>query len=124
MKLYKPLFSIITITLQLLFSLNDYFELQQWKKDNPKIDSLINLIIQYDTLFVLVLITGVNEMFTKPSWLKYALRILLVVIILGYEFSGLVPIDEFRFGVYYAAWFLAIVSVILFLYRIQKNVLK
>ncbi len=120
MKFYKPLFSIIVIVVQLILSLKDYFQLQEWKKANPELDAIINLIIHYDTLFLCVLVIGVNEMLTKPSWIKSLIRILLVGIVLGYEFSGLIPIEDFSSGVYNSTCFLAVVSVILFLFRIEK----
>jgi len=120
MKFYKPLFSIIVIILQLVLSLKDYFQLQEWKKANPELDAIINIIIHYDTLFLFVLVIGVYEMLTKPGWFKNSIRILLVSIVLGYEFSGLIPIEDFKFGVYNTAWFLTIVSVILFLFQIEK----
>ena len=121
MKLYKPLFSSLVIVLQLILSIKDYFELQKWKKENPELDALLNLVIRYDTLFLSVLVIGVNEMFTKPSWLKILLRVLLITIVLGYEFSEMIPIENFGSGVYNSSCFLAAVSVILFLFRIEKH---
>ncbi len=120
MKLYKPLFSIIVIFIQLILSLKDYFELLEWRKANPELDSLINFVIHYDTLFLFVLIIGIYEMLTKPNWFKTIIRIFLVCIVLGTYFSGLIPIEGFKSGVYNTAWFSAIVAFILILIRIGK----
>lgn len=121
MKFYKPLFSIIVIIIQLILSIKDHFQLLEWKKENPGLDAIINLVIRYDTLFLCVLIIGVNEMLTKTNWLKILLRILLVGIVLGYEFSGLIPIEGFSSGVYNFTCFFAVFSIILFLFRIEKH---
>ena len=115
MKLYKPLFSTLVIVVQLILSIKDYFELQEWKKTNPELDSIINLVIHYNTLFLFVLIIGVYEMLIKPSWFKNLIRILLVGIVLGYQFSGLIPVEDFKFGVYNTAWFSAVIAFILIL---------
>ena len=120
MKLYKPLFSIIIIVIQLILSLKNYYELQEWRKANPEIDGLINLVIHYDTLFLFVLIIGVYEMLTKPSIIKYLIRIFLVCIVFGYYFSEVIPIEDFKFGVYNTAWFSAGVALALILIRIGK----
>ncbi|WP_405207158.1 hypothetical protein [Aquimarina sp. LLG6339-5] len=124
MKLYKPLFSIIVIIVQLILSLKDYYELQEWKKANPELDSLISLVIHYDTLFLFVLIIGVYEMQTKPSLIKKLIRILLVCIVFGYSFSGIIPIEDFKFGVYNTAWFSAVVAIVLILIQIGKYGVK
>ncbi|WP_299223566.1 hypothetical protein [uncultured Aquimarina sp.] len=124
MKLYNPLFSIIVIIIQLILSLKDYYELQEWKKENPELDSLINVVIQYDTFFLFVLIIGIYEMLTKPSWFKILIRIFLVCIILGTEFSGLIPIEDFKSGIYNTAWFSAVVAIVLILIRIGKYGIK
>lgn len=121
MKLHNPLFSIIVILIQLILSIKDYFELQEWKKANPEFDSLISLVIHYDTLFLFVLIIGIYEMLTKPSRFKTLIRIFLVCIVLGTEFSGLVPIEGFKSVVYNTAWFSAVVSVVLILAQIGKT---
>ena len=118
MKIYNPLFSIITIAIQLIFSLKDYYELQEWRKTNPELDALIRLVIHYDTLFVFVMVLGLFEIFTRPSLIKNLCRVLLVCIVLGYNYSGLIPIEDFRFGVYNTAWFSAIVAFVLILIRI------
>ncbi len=120
MKSYKPLFSIIVLIVQLILSLKDYYQLQEWRKANPELDSLINLVIQYDTLFLFVLIIGIYEMLTKPSWVKTLIKIFLVCIVLGTEFSGLVPIEDFKSGIYNTAWFSAIVAIVLILIQIGK----
>jgi len=119
-KSYKPLFSIIVLIVQLILSLKDYYQLQEWRKANPELDSLINLVIQYDTLFLFVLIIGIYEMLTKPSWVKTLIKIFLVCIVLGTEFSGLVPIEDFKSGIYNTAWFSAIVAIVLILIQIGK----
>ncbi len=120
MKFYKPLFSITVIIVQLILSLKEYYQLQEWKKANPELDSLINLVIQYDTLFLFVLIIGIFEILTKPNWFKTLIRIFLVCIVLGTEFSGLIPIEGFKSGIYNTAWFSAIVAIVLILIRIGK----
>jgi len=120
MKLYKPLFSIIVILIQLILSIKDYFELKEWREANPEIDSLINLVIQYDSIFLFVLIIGIYEMLTKPNWFKTLIRIFLVCIVLGTEFSGLIPIEGFKSGVYNTAWFSAVIAVVLILIQIGK----
>ena len=120
MKFHKPLFSLIVIFIQLILSVIDYFELQKWRLENPEIDGLISLNITYDTLFIFVVIIGLYEMLTKPSWFKTAIRIFLVCIVLGTKFSGFIPIDDFYFGVYNAAWFSAVVAFILILVKFGK----
>lgn len=120
MKFYKPLFSIIVILIQLILSVKECFKLQEWKKANPELDSLINLNITYDSLFLFVFIIGIYEMLTKPSWFKTVIRIFLVCIILGTEFSDFIPIDQFYYGVYNTAWFSALVAIVLILVRIGK----
>jgi len=121
MKFYKPLFSVIVIIVQLILSLKEYYQLQEWKKANPELDSLINLVIQYDTLFLFVLIIGIYEILTKPSWFKTLIRIFLVCIVLGTEFSGLIPIEDFKSRIYNTAWFSAIVAIVLILVGIGKD---
>lgn len=120
MKFYKPLFSIIVILIQLILSVKEYFKLQDWKKANPELDSLINLNITYDSLFLFVFIIGIYEMLTKPSWFKTVNRIFLVCVILGTELADFIPIDQFYYGVYNTAWFSAVVAVVLILIRIGK----
>ena len=120
MKFYKPLFSIIVILIQLILSVKEYFKLQEWRKANPELDSIINLIITYDSLFLFVFIIGIYEMLTKPSWFKTVVRIFLVCIISGTEFSDFIPVDQFYYGVYNTAWFSAVVAIVLILVRIGK----
>jgi len=120
MKFYKPLFSITVILIQLTLSVKEYFKLQEWKKANPELDSIVNLNITYDSLFLFVFIIGIYEMLTKPSWFKTAIRIFLVCIILGTEFSDFIPIDQFYYGVYNTAWFSAVVAIVLILFRVGK----
>ena len=120
MKFYKPLFSIVIILIQLTLSVKEYFKLQEWRKANPELDSIINLIITYYSLFLFVFIIGIYEMLTKPSWFKTVVRIFLVCIILGTEFSDFIPIDQFYYGVYNTAWFSAVVAIVLILVRIGK----
>ena len=120
MKFYKPLFSIIVIIIQLILSIKEYYKLQEWKIANPELDSLVSHYITYDSLFLFVFIIGIYEMLTKPSWFKTAIRIFLVCIILGTEFSDFIPIDQFYYGVYNTAWFSTIVAIVLILVRIGK----
>lgn len=120
MKFYKPIFSIVIILIQLALSIKEHFKLQEWKKANPELESLINLNITYDSLFLFVLIIGIYEMLTKLTWFKTVIRIFLVFIILGTEFSNFIPIDQFYYGVYNTAWFLAVVFIVLILVRIGK----
>ncbi len=120
MKLYKPLFSLIVIIIQLILSIKEYYKLQEWKMENPELDSIVSLYITYNSLFLFVLIIGIYEMLTKPSWFKTAVRIFLVCIILGTEFSDFIPIDQFYYGVYNTAWFSAVVAIVLILVRIGK----
>lgn len=120
MKVYKPLFSTVVILIQLALSIKEHFKLQEWKKANPELDSLINLNITYDSPFLFVLIIGIYEMLTKPSWFKTVIRIFLVCTILGTEFSDFIPIDQFYYGVYNTAWFSAVVAIVLILVRIGK----
>ncbi|WP_178983658.1 hypothetical protein [Winogradskyella helgolandensis] len=120
MKIYKPLFSLVLILIQLILSVVRYFDLQNWRKENPELDALISLNITYTTLFIFVLIIGIYEIMTKPSWFKTAIRIFLVCIILGTTFSNFIPIEDFYFGVYNTAWFSAVVAFVLILVRIGK----
>ena len=128
MKLYKPLFSTILILIQLILSLIDHYEhieaIKEMKKANPNLFELISYITTYDTLFIFVLIIGLYEMLIKPSWFKTVIRIFLICIILGTQFSRLIPIDDFYSGVYNTAWFSAVVAVVLILIRIGKYSFK
>lgn len=120
MKFYKPLFSIVIILIQLTLSVKEYFKLQEWIKANPGLNGIINKIIHYDKLFLFVLIIGIYEMLTKPSWFKSLIRIFLVCIVLGYHFSGIIPIVDFKFGIYNTAWFTTVVAFLHILVRIGK----
>ena len=124
MKFYKPLFSIITILIQLILSLKHHYEHIKWtekmEKTDPEIFGLIYYNTTYTSLFIFVFIIGLYEMLTKPSWFKTVIRIFLVCIILGTTFSDFIPIDQFYFGVYNTAWFSAIVAIVLILVRIGK----
>ncbi|WP_147404360.1 hypothetical protein [Aquimarina sp. AD1] len=91
------------------------------EKTDPDFFGLICYNITYDSLFLFVFIIGFYEMLTKPSWFKNLIRIFLVCIILGAEFSGFIPIDQFYFGVYNTAWFSAVVAFILALWKILRN---
>ncbi|QCX38434.1 hypothetical protein FF125_08325 [Aureibaculum algae] len=124
MKFYKPLFSIIVILVQLILSLIDHFQHLEWIKEkeitDPGFLDLISYSVSYDSLFLFVLIIGIFEMLTKPSWFKTAIRMLLICIVLGTQFSGLIPIKDFYFGVYNTAWFSAVAAFILLLWKIVK----
>ena len=124
MKFYKPLFSIIIIIVQLILSLKDYYELQEWRKENSELNELINLVIHYDTLFLFVLFIGIYEMLTKPSLTKKLIRTLLVCIVLGYHFSGLIPIEDFKYGVYNIAWFSGFSAFLLILIKFTKYIIE
>ena len=124
MKVYKPLFAIIIIIIQLLLSLKHHFAHIKWIKEMEKTDPELFELICYNTtytsLFIFIFIIGLYEMLTKPSWFKTAVRIFLVCIILGTEFSDFIPIDQFYYGVYNTAWFSAVVAIVLILVRIGK----
>jgi hypothetical protein len=124
MKIYKPFFSIIIILIQLIFSLKDYYKLQEWRKANPELDALINLVIHYDTLFIFVLLIGIYEMLTKPSLNKKLIRLILVFIVFGYNFSSLIPIKDFKYGIYNSAWFLGLSAFVLILAKISKYIIE
>ena len=125
MKFYKPLFSIIVILVQLILSLMDHYEhieaMEKLKREDPEFYGLIDFIVTYDTLFLFVLIIGFYEMTTKPGLFKSFLRVFLVCIILGTQFSGLIPIEDFYFGVYNTAWFSSVLAFMLILTRIGKE---
>ena len=124
MKLYKPFFSIIIILIQLFLSVSTHFNhiqaMEKLKTENPELYELTDLYITYDSLFLFVLVIGIYEMITKPSWFKKAIRLFLVCIILGTEFSGFLPINQLYYGVYNTAWFSAIIAFVLILVRIGK----
>jgi len=112
----------------LILSLTDHFQHLEWIKEKEKTDpgflDLISYSVTYDSLFLFVLIIGFYEMTTKPSWIKIVLRIFLVCVILGTQFSGLIPIEDFYFGVYNTAWFSTFVAVFHILVRIELKQLK
>ena len=120
MKLYNPLFSIIIIIVQLILSVKSYFDFVEWGRNNAELDGLINRHFLDDSLFLFVLIIGFYEMMNKPSLLKTLLRIFLVCIIFGTQFSAIIPIKDFYFGVYNTAWFAAVIIFILILVRFGK----
>ncbi|WP_299275152.1 hypothetical protein [uncultured Psychroserpens sp.] len=120
MKFYKPLFSIILISIQLLLSLKEHYKLEEWRKENPVLDGIVHIVITYDSLFLFVLIIGIYEITTKPSWFKTVIRCFLASIILGTAFSDFIPIDDFYSGVYNTAWFSSVVAILLILIRIVK----
>ena len=122
MKLYKPLFSIIIILTQLILSLTDYYNYIKWEKDN--LNSLICRPFHGDSLFCFVLIIGLYEMLTKPGGFKKIIRILLIITLLGTQFSYLIPINDFYFGVYNTAWFSAIIALILITVKFLKAIIK
>lgn len=88
---------------------------------NPELWELISYRTTYDSLFLFVLIIGIYEMTTKPSLFKTLVRAFLVCIILGTQFSGLVPIEDFYSGVYNTAWFSAVLAFMLILTRIGRD---
>ncbi len=120
MKLYKPLFSIIVILIQLMLSVESWLAFVAWGEANPEYNAIITRDFNEDSLFLFVLIIGFYEMLTKPSWFKTAIRIFMVCIVLGTKLSGFIPIDEFYYAVYNTAWFSAGVAVVLLLLRILK----
>lgn len=124
MKLYKPLFSIIVIIIQLILSVKSYYEYVGWGKANAELDGLITRHFLDDSLFLFVLVIGFYEMITKPILFKKILRILLVSIIFGTQFSGFIPINNFYFGVYNSAWFVAGITFVLILVRLGKYVFE
>jgi len=123
-RFYKPLFSVIVIIAQLILSIKHHFEHLKWAEDmeksDPELFGLICYNTTYTSLFFFVFIIGLYEMLTKPSWFKTAVRIFLVCIILGTEFSNFIPINQFYYGVYNTAWFSAVVAIVLILVRIGK----
>lgn len=74
-------------------------------------DALISYKILYDSFFLFVLVVGLAEMLTKPGRIKNLIRILLAAIVLGFNFSGLIPIDDLNFGVYYTAQIAAVLAI-------------
>lgn len=121
MKLHKPLFSTIIIILQLILSLIRYYDYVAWGKANPELNALILRIFHGDSLFIFVSLIGFYEILTKPSFFKTFLRIFLVCIILGTQFGGYIPIDDFYFGVYNTAWFSAVIAFFLIMIHVFKR---
>ena len=124
LKFYQPIFSIIIIVFQLILSVLDYFEFQEWKKSQNKIYELLNVVVRYDKIFLFVLTIGIYEMLTKPSMQKIIIRVLLICIVLGYNLAEFIPINDFESGVYNAAWFLAIISFALIAVQIMSKLIK
>jgi len=124
-KFYKPLFSIIIILIQFILSLIRHLEhiekIKEMKETNPELYEVIEYRTTYEYLFLFVLIIGFYEMTTKPGLFKTLVRVFLVCIILGTQFSGMVPIEDFYHGVYNTAWFSAVVAVFLILFRIGRK---
>ncbi|MDC8003659.1 hypothetical protein POV27_06320 [Aureisphaera galaxeae] len=120
MKIYRPIFSIVVITVQLILSIIDYHYYVEWGKANPALDGLINRYFLGDTLFLFVVAIGFYEMLTAPGKLKTLIRVILICIVLGTQFSQFVPIDDFYFGVYNTAWFMAVVALILIIIRLGR----
>ena len=63
-------------------------------------------------------------MITKPGLNKKIIRFILVIIVFGYHFSGLIPIKDFKYGIYNTAWFLGCSSFLLILIQITKYVIE
>ena len=121
LKLYNPVFSISIIIVQLILSVKSYFDFVNWGKTNSELDGLISRYFLSDNFFLFVLIIGFYEMLTKPSWFKTFIRVLLFCVVIGYNFLGFIPIDDFRSGVYNTAWFSAVIAFILVLWKILKK---
>ncbi len=128
MKFYKPLFSVIIILIQLSLSVLTHFDYirstEKLKTENPDLWELISYRTTYDSLFLFVLIIGIYEMTTKPSLFKTFVRVFLVCIILGTQFSGIIPIEDFYFGVYNTSWFSAVLAFLLILTKIGINIVS
>lgn len=124
MKIYKPLFSLTIIFIQLILSIISYNEFVAWGEENPGLNGILTRFFLGDTLFLFVLIIGLYEMLTKPGWFKTAIKIFLVCIILGTQFGGFIPIDSFYYGVYNTAWFSAVVAILLILIRFGKYIIR
>jgi len=113
------------VSIQLILSINDHYHhlevIEEVKKTNPGLYEVVEFSINYDTLFIFVLIIGLYEMTTKLSLFKTVIRVFLICIILGTQFSRLVPIEDFYYGVYNTAWFSSVLAFALILTRIGKN---
>lgn len=108
----------------MILSLKSYADFVEWGIKNKELNQLIDRYFLGDSLFLFVLIIGFYEIFTKPSLFKTLIRIFLACIVLGTQFSELIPIEGFYFGVYNTAWFSAIVVVLLIFIRIGKYGLR
>lgn len=102
--------------------INRLLQLHKMEKDN--LNSLICRPFHGDSLFCFVLIIGLYEMLTKPGGFKKIIRILLIITLLGTQFSYLIPINDFYFGVYNTAWFSAIIALILITVKFLKAIIK
>ena len=126
MKFHKPLFSIIVILTQLCLSIKDYYKsldtIEKLKGKDSELYKLIEFGFTYDTLFFFIFILGFYEMTTKHNRFKIVIRIFLICIILGTQFSRQIPINDFYFAVYNTAWFSATLAFFLILIRIGKNI--
>ena len=124
MKLYKPLFSIVIIVIQLILSLKDYYYFVKWAEDNPELNRLATRYFLGDSLFLFVLIIGLYEMRTSHLQFKKIIRILLACIILAQFVAPVTGIGDIFYAAYNTAWFSAIVAVILFIFFIGKYSIK
>ncbi|QIE58700.1 hypothetical protein G5B37_03720 [Rasiella rasia] len=120
MKFHKPLFSILIISIQLILSVISYINFIAWEKANPEFVEHINRIFHGDTLFMFVLIIGIYEMITKTGLWKKFIRVFLICIVLGTQFSESIPIDDFYYGVYNTAWFTSVLAFVLILIKFGK----
>ena len=118
MKLYKPLFSIVMIAIQLIISVIDYLEFTNWIDANPEICASSYGV----SIFLFVVVIGLYEMMTKSNWFKTTIRLLLIGIVLGAELAEFIPIDHFFFAVYNTAWFSATVAILLIFFSILKYI--
>ena len=100
----------------------EYLEDKAWREANPELDDLMNRLIFYDTLLIFVLIIGVFEILTKPSWLKKTTRILLISIVFGYQISKFIPIKDLNIAIYNTAWLSATIAFILIIVKIIQSI--
>ena len=98
--------------------------MNELKITNPDLYGVISVHTKYEILFISVLIIDIYEITTKLGWYKKAIRFFLIGIILGMEFSGLIPIRDFDLGVYHTASFSAVVASFLLLIRVGKYGLR
>lgn len=104
--------------------MKSYYDYVEWGNANIELDGIISRYYLGDSFFIFVLIIAFYEMTTKPSWIKITIRVFLVFIILGTQFSTLIPIKDFYFGTYNTAWFAATVAFVLLLFRIGKYAIE